>query len=303
MILQYLAWAAALGAAVVLLRKLTIRLQLSRAKHPSIAGHARMSKRLARLVPFYEYEPVAAFRSDGADDALAEKRRQAFDRLAGKLSCGSPHTLQASRELEPYVADMQFTNAYRVPFQYRRLVQEKFQPASMVEASEGVRLKNLDGNWSYDLGGSYGVNLLGYDFYKGCMERAAERVRDLGPVLGPYHPIISDNVRMLREVSGLDQVSFHMSGTEAVMQAVALARYHTGKNASGPVHRRLSRLVGRRAGRALGNQRKVNDVYTLKDLSDRYLARCSGPARISPVCWSTRCRPCTRTAARPVTRC
>ena len=29
------------------------------------------------------------------------------------------------------------------------------------------------------------------------------------------------------EISGLDEVSFHMSGTEAVMQAVRLARYHT----------------------------------------------------------------------------
>ena len=196
-----------------------------------------------------------------------KKRRQAFDRLAGKLSCGSPQTLQASRELEPYVADMQFTNAYRVPFQYRRLVQEKFQPASMVEASEGVRLKNLDGNWSYDLGGSYGVNLLGYDFYKGCMERAAERVRDLGPVLGPYHPIISDNVRMLREISGLDQVSFHMSGTEAVMQAVALARYHTGKT-------HLVQFTGAYHGwwdgvqPGVGSQRRAHDVYMLKEMSN-----------------------------------
>ena len=31
-------------------------------------------------------------------------------------------------------------------------------------------------------------------------------------------------------VSGLDEVSFHMSGTEAVMQAVRLARYHTGRS-------------------------------------------------------------------------
>ncbi len=30
--------------------------------------------------------------------------------------------------------------------------------------------------------------LFGYDFYKACMEKGAERVRDLGPVLGAYHP-------------------------------------------------------------------------------------------------------------------
>ena len=32
------------------------------------------------------------------------------------------------------------------------------------------------------------------------------------------------------EISGLDEVSFHMSGTEAVMQAVRLARYHTRRS-------------------------------------------------------------------------
>ncbi len=52
-------------------------------------------------------------------------------------------------------------------------------------------------------------------------------MKDLGPVLGNYHPVLAYNVRRLKEISGLDEVSFHMSGTEAVMQAVRLARYHT----------------------------------------------------------------------------
>ena len=52
-------------------------------------------------------------------------------------------------------------------------------------------------------------------------------MRDLGPVLGAYHPAIAYNVKRLRQISGQDEVSFHMSGTEAVMQAVRLARYHT----------------------------------------------------------------------------
>ena len=69
----------------------------------------------------------------------------------------------------------------------------------------------------------------------------------LGPVLGSYHPVVADNVTRLKEISGLDEVSFHMSGTEAVMQAVRLARYHTAPLAPGALLRRLSRLVGRRA--------------------------------------------------------
>ena len=90
--------------------------------------------------------------------------------------------------------------------------------------------RDLDGNILYDVAGSYGVNLFGYDFYKECIAAGAEQVRDLGPVLGAYHPIVAYNVERLRQISGLDEVSFHMSGTEAVMQAVRLARYHTRRS-------------------------------------------------------------------------
>ncbi len=53
---------------------------------------------------------------------------------------------------------------------------------------------DLDGNRFYDLTGSYGVNVFGYDFYKECIARGSERVRDLGPVLGAYHPVTAYNV-------------------------------------------------------------------------------------------------------------
>jgi glutamate-1-semialdehyde 2,1-aminomutase len=41
--------AAALATSLVKLRR---RLELSRAKHKSLTGHARMSRRVASLVPF-----------------------------------------------------------------------------------------------------------------------------------------------------------------------------------------------------------------------------------------------------------
>jgi glutamate-1-semialdehyde 2,1-aminomutase len=62
------------------------------------------------------------------------------------------------------------------------------------------------------------------------MAEGTARAAALGLVLGAYHPAVAYNVRRLREISGLDEVSFHMSGTEAVMQAVRLARYHTRRS-------------------------------------------------------------------------
>ena len=256
-----------LAALAVLVRRVQVRLRLSRAKHPSLQGHARISRALAKRVPFYEYPVDQVFGCDGAEADVVAKRRAGFERLAEALSAKAPETLRQTAALEPGVSDMQFTNANRVPFQFRSLVKDRLQPGMMVEESAGVRIKDLDGNWSYDVGGSYGVNLLGYDFYKTCIERGVQRARDLGPVLGPYHPIISENVAMIKAVSGLDEVSFHMSGTEAVMQAVRLARFHTGRPqlvvSCGAYH---GWWDGVQAG--VGHRRSVKDIYMLKDMSD-----------------------------------
>jgi glutamate-1-semialdehyde 2,1-aminomutase len=128
----------------------------------------------------------------------------------------------------------------------------------------------LDGNVFYDLTGSYGVNLFGYDFYKSCIAEGAKLVEDLGPVLGAYHPVVAYNVERLRAISGLDEVSFHMSGTEAVMQAVRLARYHTGRT-------HLVRFCGAYHGwwgdvqPGIGNPQPARDTYTLAEMSERTL--------------------------------
>src|SRR5262249_59567121 len=132
-------------------------------------------------------------------------------------------------EISGSISDLQFTTAYRVPFQYSPFVCKHLKTVAFVKASAGVKLTDLDGNELYDLTASYGVNVFGYDFYKESIAQGFATVRELGPVLGSYHPVIADNVQRLKDISGLDQVSFHMSGTEAVMQAVRLARYHTGR--------------------------------------------------------------------------
>jgi len=258
-------------ALALLVTWLPARLRRSRAKHRSLAGHSRISRRLAALVPFYSYGEQEFFASDGAPADVATTRRAALERLARDYRERHPRALALGERLEPSVSDVAFTNAYRVPFQYRDYLRERLKVASFVEESADVRLRDHDGNWSYDLSGSYGVNLFGYDFYKECIDAGAARVHALGPVLGPYHPIIEENVRRIREISNLDEVSFHMSGTEAVMQAVRLAQYHTRRPNvvlfCGAYH---GWWDGVQPG--VGNPRRVTDVYTLADMSERSLA-------------------------------
>ncbi|MEM1260917.1 MAG: aminotransferase class III-fold pyridoxal phosphate-dependent enzyme [Pseudomonadota bacterium] len=261
----------AVVALVVLGRKIYRRWLVSRAKHRSLTGHGRIARRLARHVPFYGYSDDEIFCVDGADDQLLARRQRGFRRLQQRLAERSTAGRAASNALSPGVSDMQFTSAYRVPFQFRQFAMKHLPIGSFVEASAGVQLRDVDGHWSYDVGGSYGVNLLGYDFYKGTMQRAMDRVAELGPVLGPYHPLIAENVARIRELSGLDEVSFHMSGTEAVMQAVRLARYHSKKP-------KLVMFCGAYHGwwdgvqPGVGSQRSYRDILNLNDVSDRSLA-------------------------------
>src|SRR5690242_4504267 len=105
-------------AAVWLLLRLKQRLELSRAKHPSLAGHARWSRRLARLLPFYEFDESQFFDADGAPHDVAQARRGAFARLAELYAQRFPKTAAASSEIERSVSDVQFTARYRVPFQF-----------------------------------------------------------------------------------------------------------------------------------------------------------------------------------------
>ena len=266
---HYTTFALSLGAGALTtsLVKLKGRFVLSKSKHRSLTGHARMARRFAALVPFYEYDEHLFFRADAPPEEVALRRKAGFMRLAEQFRTRFSKTAELTDETRDGVSDLQFTDRYRVPFQFSRFVRQHLNSGVFLQRSCGVKVTDLDGNEFYDLTGSYGVNLFGYDFYKQCIDRAVEQARDLGPVLGAYHPAVAYNVRRLREISGLDEVSFHMSGTEAVMQAVRLARYHTRRT-------HLVRFCGAYHGwwgdvqPGIGNPILARETYTLNDMSE-----------------------------------
>lgn len=263
-----LAWiGAALGAAFPSLKR---RLDLSRAKHPSLAGHSRLAKRMARWMPACVYDEQAFFACDGAPTDVVQLRRAGFFALAGRLQDKSPRSIALTQQAREGIPDLRFTGAYRVPYQFSPFLRQHLKVGAFVQSAEGVSVTDLDGQRYLDLTGSYGVNVMGVDFYKSCIEAGARLARDLGPILGAYHPCVADNVARLRAISGLDAVSFHMSGTEAVMQAVRLARYHTGR-------RHLVRFCGAYHGwwedvqPGPGNPLPPRETYTLRDMHEASL--------------------------------
>ncbi len=259
-----------LGALAALTPAIHQRIQLSRAKHRSLAGHSKMAKRLARWLPGYSFDETEFFACDGAPLDVQAQRRAAFMGLAHTLQERHPLSIQASAHARSNISDMQFISAYRVPFQFSPMVREHLKVGSFLQSAQGVQVTDLDGQVFYDLTGSYGVNVFGADFYKKTMTKGMEITQALGPVLGSYHPVVASNAERLKTISGLDEVSFHMSGTEAVMQAVRLARYHTRR-------KNIVRFCGAYHGwwedvqPGPGNPMPPRETFTLSDMSERSL--------------------------------
>lgn len=262
--------ALALGAVAWTLPRARRRLQLSLAKHRSLAGHSRIAKLIASRIPGYAFDAERFFASDDAEPAIAARRRLGFERMCADFATRYARSAAMTARARQTLSDLQFTGNYRVPFQYSPYLRKHLTLGGFVSASAGTTVEDLDGNVFHDLSGSYGVNLLGYDAYKACIDAGVEQVRALGPVLGSLHPCVVDNVERLRRISGLDEVSFHMSGTEAVMQAVRLARYHTRRS-------HVVRFCGAYHGwwedvqPGPGNPLPPRETYTLRECDERTL--------------------------------
>src|SRR5262249_54860204 len=129
--------------------KLRARLALSRAKHRSLAGHSRLSRRIAALVPRYTYDDAAFFRADDGGAEIAGRRRAGFEALSRKLRLAGARTLGRTAEAAPHISDLQFTEGYRVPFQFSPRVKAALPASSFVASSNGVQVTDLDGNAAY----------------------------------------------------------------------------------------------------------------------------------------------------------
>ncbi len=238
---------------------------------PALALLPACSRWLAHRVKARDYGEEEFLRADGAAEPWVQLRKQALDRLATFLRGQNQRSIAWANGVRESFSDLRFTDANRVPFPFVRVMREKFDLCSVVTASQGPKLRTLDGQLTLDVSGSYGVNVAGFDRYKSWIERGWSLVKELGPVLGPLHPIVAENIRMLKTISGLDEVSFHMSGTEAVMAAVRMARFNTRRKYivcfSGAYH---GWWDGVQPG--LGSERPLEDCLTLKDVTPASLA-------------------------------
>src|ERR1700761_5151487 len=118
-------WAAgAIAVAAGAATKGRARLALSRGKHRLLARHARMSRRVAGLIPAWSYDERRFFRADAPPEDVARQREVGFARLSGLYAERFAKTAALTKQAAKGLSDLQFTGAYRVPFQFSRMVRE-----------------------------------------------------------------------------------------------------------------------------------------------------------------------------------
>lgn len=186
---------------------------------------------VAQLVVLKDLSHEEYFSIDGAPAQIVERRQAAFNSMANAWKKRWPTALQKSAEMKKIFPDLRFkASGFESMFPiYQKVTNEAFDMCSIVDRCDGTEMTDIDGQKFLDSSGSYGVNCFGHTHFKRFMDKGNELAQKVGPLLGPMHPIVTENIEMLLKIYDKEEVSFHMSGTEAVMCAVQQVRFHTGR--------------------------------------------------------------------------
>ena len=222
------------------------------------------------VMPRYSFTDSEWFRADGCSEATAQRREAAFDNLQQKWNVKWPKSLQTSAFLAQSFSDLRFMSSNRAFLPFQKKLEGWCDPCTVVQRAEGPYLVDIDGNRLIDVAGSYGVNVAGYDQYKRFLKEGMQMVENVGCVLGPVLPILTENIEMLKRLTMQEEISFHMSGTEAMMAGLRLVRFNTGRPL---VVLMQASYHGWWDGvqPLAGNERPPFDILTLQDMSPRSL--------------------------------
>ena len=95
--------AAGVAATTWFANRAVLRLQLSRAKHPSLHGHPRLAKLIASAIPAWDYDASRFFNCDGAPGEVERRRREAFAALSAELRGKGQQTQAATAAVVPVI--------------------------------------------------------------------------------------------------------------------------------------------------------------------------------------------------------
>jgi len=208
------------------------------------------------------------FRVDGAPEDVAAKREKAFRALEAAWKAKWAKSDETRKYLRKHFSDLRFkaSGFESIHPIFQKVLNDALDPIGIVASTKGNELTDVEGYKFLDVSGSYGVNCFGYEKFKEFLKAGEDYAHKLGPCLGPMHPVVKENIEMLLKIFRKEEVSFHMSGTEAVMSAVYQARFHSQRRLTavfqGTYHGWWDGVM-----QGAGNDRFASDCIILKDQS------------------------------------
>ena len=225
---------------------------------------------VVNILPRFHMSEKEWFVADGASDAVVEQRKKAMLSLQKRWQEKYSECLKFGASLKTLISDVRFTSGRCFP-PFNQVTNTYLDPSMALKETNGPNVIDIDGNSALDVSGSYGVNVCGYESYKKFITEGWETAKHKGLYLGSLDETTLENIQMIQKVSNLGEVSFHMSGTEAVMAAVRCARFNKKKplvvTFGGAYHGWWDGMQP-----AAGNERTPADVLCFKEMSPLSLA-------------------------------
>ena len=195
---------------------------------------------LSAIMPLFHYDGATFYNVDGSTDAVAARRRESLKQLSlrwgpagtrkSDAPFGGPDATDRLASVRQYLADTRFTKTVSAFFPFQKYIKTQLDPSFVLDSvTDDNHIIDQDGTKLFDCDNSFGVNVLGYKHYKQFLSQGFNDAKDRSVCLGKLTPQVTTNALRICRIANKEQCSFHMSGTEAIMGAVRLARFNTGR--------------------------------------------------------------------------
>ncbi|WFR57115.1 aminotransferase class III-fold pyridoxal phosphate-dependent enzyme [Anaerocolumna sp. AGMB13025] len=154
-------------------------------------------------------------------DSLTLEQKQFVDDLINRLSTKTSTSKDIAQQYRGCLADLDEIAGFKM------LLKELHYQIT-IDHGKGAYLYDLNGNKFIDIAMGYGTLILGHS--PNFVLDAIKAEVDYGMQLGARQRHVGEIAELICLLTGFDRVTFTVTGTEAVMTAMKIARAYTGKN-------------------------------------------------------------------------
>ena len=157
---------------------------------------------------------------DQSTHGLTPQQQRGLDDLIARYTAKTAKSKALTAAQREVLADPRAVGGFRKV--WKEIV---YQIAT--ERSQGSRVWDIDGHEYLDLTSGFGVNLCGHGVP--WVEEAVRAQLDRGIELGTLSPLAKEAADLIRELTGMERVSFANTGSEAMSGAIRAVRTATGR--------------------------------------------------------------------------